>query len=363
MPAAPDPNAPSSRASRSTFRVAFSLTLCCLLAAPACKPKPRPPSRRSLPASVCEGQGGAATAAWLVANAPLAHTARARARAWLDKITLDLRDLDQHDIPGKRKLAELLGIYVELYDTAGAADRTAILTRVRAIATVTAEPQYHDLDKVDDAIFKRDSTSYLRVAFLMGHAGLDTTAYRKHIEVLRERLDRQMSTRGYNQQMIFHAYYRYFGLKEPYPLVEAKTVGVIPGRKSPYKLTQSEVYDLAHEVGARYDLEELAPDAAFLPADLAYLRWALDRLTVRYLMADNRDLAGELAISMAYLGFTDLAVFREAIDFLLQSQNPDGSWGAYQEARATYGTRLDVAMYLRTTVIATRALILTFAKL
>ena len=285
----------------------------------------------------------------------------ARAQAWLDKLTLDLRDLDQNGIPAKRKLAELLGAYVDLYQTANVADRATIWARLQMMTAPTAEPWYHDMDKVDDSTFKRDSTSYLRVAFLMGHAGLDTTAYRKHIEVLRERLDRQMSTRGYNQQMIFHAYYRYFGLKEPYPLVEAKTVGGIPGRKSPYKLTQSEVYDLAHEVGARYDLEELAPDAAFLPADLAYLRWALDRLTVRYLMADNRDLAGELAISMAYLGFTDLAVFREAIDFLLQSQNPDGSWGAYEEARATYGARLDVAMYLHTTAIAVRALALAFA--
>jgi hypothetical protein len=116
-----------------------------------------------------------------------------------------------------------------------------------------------------------------------------------------------------------------------------------------------------HEVGARYEREDKPPDGAFLVVDLAYLRWALDRLTVRYLMADNRDLVGELVISMAYLGFTDLAVFREAVGNLLQSQNPDGSWGAYQEARATYGARLDVAMYLHTTVIVVRALAVTFA--
>jgi len=95
---------------------------------------------------------------------------------------------------------------------------------------------------------------------------------------------------------------------------------------------------------------------------LVYLRWSLDRLTVRYLMADNRDLVSELAFCMAYVGFTDLAVFREAISALLQSQNPDGSWGSYQEARATYGPRLDVAMYLHTTAMAVKALAVTFAS-
>jgi hypothetical protein len=333
-----------------------------LLDAPACKPKPRPPSRPSLPASVCEGQSSAATAAWLTANAPLARTAKVRAQDWLDQLTLDLRDLDRNGIPAKRKLAELLSAYVDLYETASAADRSSIRTRLERIAAATKDPWYHDMDKVDDATFKRDSTSYLRVALLLDRAGLDTTAYRKQIERIHERLNRHMSARGHHQQMVFHNYFHHFGLKEPYPLVEAATVGVIPSRLSPYKLTQNQVYDLMHEVGARYEREDKPPEGAFLPVDLAYLRWALDRLTVRYLMADNRDLVGELAISLAYVGFKDLPVFREAMGSLLQSQNPDGSWGAYQEARATYGTRLDVAMYLHTTFIAVRALALAFAS-
>ena len=285
----------------------------------------------------------------------------ARAQAWLDKLTLDLRDLDQNGIPAKRKLAELLGAYVDLYQTANVADRATIWARLQMMTAPTAEPWYHDMDKVDDSTFKRDSTSYLRVAVLMDRAGLDTTAYRKQIQRIHERLNQHMPTRGHHQQMVFHNYYRHFGLKEPYPLVEATTVGVIPGRMSPYKLTQNQIYDLMHEVGARYEREDKPPDGVFQPADLASLRWALDRLTVRYLMADNRDLVGELAISLAYVGFTDLPVFREAMSSLLQSQNPDGSWGAYEEARATYGARLDVAMYLHTTAIAVRALALAFA--
>ncbi len=333
----------------------------CLLAAPTCKPRPR--VRASLPASVCEGPGSSATAAWLAANAPLAHAARDRARAWLDKITLDVRDLDRNGIPGKRKLGELLGAYVDLYQTANVPDRAAIRARLESIAAITAEPWYHDMGRVDDATFKRDSTSYLRIAVVMERAGLDTTFYRKQIQGIHQRLNQNMPTRGIHQQMVFHNYYQHFGLKEPYRLLEAATAGVIPKRLSPYKLTQNEVYDLMHEVGARYEREDKPPEGAFLVADLAYLRWALDRLTVRYLMADNRDLVGELAISMAYLGFIDLAVFREAMDNLLQSENPDGSWGAYEEARATYGARLDVAMYLHTTAIVVRALAITFAEI
>lgn len=299
----------------------------------------------------------------MAANAPLARVAEDRARAWLDKIALDLRDLDRNDIPGKRKLAELLSAYVDLYETGNRADRTAIRTRLQALAAVTNEPWYHTMDKVDDATFKRDSTSYLRVAFLMDRVGLDTAAYRKQIARVHERLNQHMPARGHHQQMAFHNYYHHFALKEPYSLVDAATVGAIPNRTSPYKLTQSETYDLAHEVAARYEREDRPPEGAFLPADLAYLRWALDRLTVHYLMTDNRDLVGELAFSIAYVGFTDLAVFREAIGALLQSQNPDGSWGAYEEARATYGTRLDVALHLHTTAVVVKALAVSFAGL
>jgi len=286
----------------------------------------------------------------------------ARAHSWLDKLTLDLQDLDRNGIPGKRKLAELLSAYVDLYETGRGADRSAVRTRLDTLAAITNEPWYHNMDKVDDATFKRDSTSYLRIALLMDRAGLDTTAYRKQIERIHERLNQHMPARGHHQQMVFHNYYHHFGLKEPYALVEASTVGVIPNRLSPYQLTQTQAYDLTHEVAARYEREDIPPRGAFLPADLVYLRWSLDRLTVRYLMADNRDLVSELAFCMAYVGFTDLAVFREAISALLQSQNPDGSWGSYQEARATYGPRLDVAMYLHTTAMAVKALAVTFAS-
>lgn len=328
---------------------------------PACKPKPRPPSRPSLPATVCEGPGRSTTLDWLAANASLARTTKVRAQAWLDKLALDLRDLDRNGISGKRKLAELLSAYVDLYETATGADRAAVQTRLQAVAAITNEPWYHNMDKVDDATFKRDSTSYLRVAFLMDRAGLDTTAYRKQIARIHARLNQHMPARGHHQQMVFHNYYHHFGIKEPYALVEASTVGVIPNRPSPYKLTQKEAYDLTHEVAARYEREDKPPAGVFLPADLAYLRWALDRLTVRYLMADNRDLVGELAFCIAYVGFTDLAVFREAIGALLQSQNSDGSWGAYEGARTTYGARLEVAMYLHTTAMAVKALSVSFA--
>lgn len=313
-------------------------------------PSPAPPR------IVCDQASAQQTSRWLDANAAAYRTALGRARAWLDALPLDVRELDKNNIPGKRKLGELLAGYQHLGAVAQPEQRRELEVRVRALAQATRQPWYHDMLNADDARFKRDSTSYLLVAFLLDQWGEDIGRYREEIKRIHPRLNQQMVSRGNHQQLVFHNYYVHFGLAEPHDMRQAASVGVIADRLSPFKMKGSDVYNLTHEVGARARSADVPRQDVFSAGELSYLRWALDRLTVHYTMAGNLDLVGELLIAITYMGMNDLPIAREALAFLLESQNPNGTWGQYDEARATYGAFTDQAMYLHTTVMGVQAL-------
>lgn len=305
---------------------------------------------------VCERASAADTNHWLDANAAVYRTALGRARAWLDALPFDVRELDKNNIPGKRKLGELLTGYQHLGAVADPETRRQLDQRVRALAAVTQQPWYHDLLTADEARFKRDSTSYLLVALLLDQWGVDVSRYREELKRIVPRLNQQMASRGNHQQLVFHNYYVHFGLVEPHDLRQAASVGVIADRLSPFKMKEADVYNLTHEVGARARREDVPSQGLFSAEELTYLRWALDRLTVHYTMARHLDLVGELLITIAYLGMGDLPITPEALGLLLESQNPNGTWGQYEDARATYGAFTDQAVYLHTTVMGIHAL-------
>ena len=87
----------------------------------------------------------------------------------------------------------------------------------------------------------------------------------------------------------------------------------------------------------------------------------VERQLVYRLMQKDADPAAELVSCMDYLGFTDSAVYREGLEFLLQSQRPDGSWGNYERQKAQLGeTVVDQQLYLHTTDVAIGALASAF---
>ena len=321
------------------------------------KPSPATPAP---PPIVGERASAQDTERWLDANAAAYRAALGRARVWLDSLSLDPRELDKNYLPGKRKLGELLSGYKYLGAVAEPEVRRQLDQRVRALATITQQPWYHDLLTVDDARFKRDSTSYLLVAVLLEEWGVDIGRYREEINRVHPRLNQQMMSRGNHQQLAFHNYYVYFGLTEPHDLRQAASVGVIADRLNPFKMKDADVYNLTHEVFTRTWREKSPAQGRFSASELNYLRWALDRLTVHEAMSRNLDLTSELLICIAALGMSDLPITREALALLLENQNPNGSWGQYDEARATYGAFTDQAMYLHTTGVAVYALATTF---
>ncbi len=285
-----------------------------------------------------------------------------KARAWLDHLEVDPIELRAHGVKGKKKLVELLDAYVRLLQvTDDDADRARIEARIREVTGVTRTDAYHDMLRVDDKVFKQDSTSYLRAAYLMEKLGLDTTRYREEIRRIHQRLDDHMARRGSHQRMAFHWYYQHFGLTEPFDLAAGYRAGVIASRLDPYRYRRTlQVYDLTHEIFVPYRFGEVLQSDFFSADDRAYLRHTLDRLTVFYVMARNPDLVAELTSCIRLLGFTDLAVYREAIGYLLEAQHEDGKWGDYERYRKKYGRYVDQGFYLHTTMVVLDALILGY---
>lgn len=313
-------------------------------------------SARTLPAS------GKTIDAFLNLNQARCREALVRTRNWLDALDVNPTDLRAHGIKGKKKLAELLDVYLRLYGLAAADDKKALQERIQGITVLTTSPAYHDMLRVTDQQFKEDATSYLRVAFLMDRFGLDTGVYRREIIKVLPRLNDHMKYRGSDQRMAFHLYYKHFGLEEPFPLQAAYQTGVISSRHDLdwFKQNKMEIYNLTHEIFVPYEFGEKLDAAFFSDPDKAYLRPLLADLTAYGIGLDDADITAELTSCLRYLHFTDLPIYQESLQYLLKSQWPDGKWGNYEQQRGYYGDYVNQAFYLHTTLVVVDALTTAF---
>ncbi len=285
-----------------------------------------------------------------------------RARQWFDRLEVDPVKLRAHGVKGKKKLAEILDSYMQIYGAARPEDRQNILSRVKTLCTVTGRTNYHNMLTINDLEFKQDATSYLRVAYLMERFDLDTDFYRQQILLAHPRLNSHMSTRGVDQRMAFHWYYKHFGLKEPFPLESAFQSGLIVSRKQAewFKERTMEAYNLTHEVFVPYKFGEDLDADFFTPDDKTYLRGVFENLIPWYIQKKETDLLSEFILCIFYLKMTDLPVYRDGLHFLLKSQNDNGSWGKYEQHRAIMGAYVDQGLYLHTTMVTLDALIIAF---
>jgi hypothetical protein len=283
-----------------------------------------------------------------------------RAKAWLDALRVDPIELRAHGINGKKKLVEQLDAYYSLWKVAAPADREALLSRIKRVVSVTYDPRYHDMLSISDAWFKQDATSYLRAALLMDRLGLDTRLYRTEIAKIHARLNAHMRQRGPHQREVFHWYYRHFGLEEPFPLEEARRDGIIAQRLDPALISDRAAYELTHEIYAPFEYGDKLDADPFDEEARKYVQDALRRLTRRYLSKRDPDLAGEFLECQHYLRMQEEPTYREAVTYMLRSQNPDGSWGSYPVQRAQLGDYVRQAYELHTTEVVIGALTVVF---
>lgn len=280
-----------------------------------------------------------------------------KATEWLDKLEVNPIELRKKDIKGKKNFTQQLDTYIRLYQIAKGEEKERILNRIKEIVKITENPAYHDMNQIDEKQFKQDSTSYLRACYLMSKVGLDTSYYLEEIRKILPRLNEQMKIRGSHQQMAFHMYYKHFGFEEPFPLAEGFKKGIIAQRKDPFLMDDMDTYHLTHEIFVPYDFgDKLENVDYFSSEDKKYLKNALNILMIYYIKVKNIDILAELVACTKYLNFVDLPVYKDALKYLFENQNPNGSFGDYEKKRATYGDLVNQAFYLHTTGVVIDAL-------
>ena len=278
-----------------------------------------------------------------------------RARTWFDTLKVDPIELRRHGIKGKKKLVELLDAYYRLWQVAAPEKRGPLIERIREVVSITYEDRYHDMLSTSDEWFKQDSTSYLRAAVLMERLGLDTRRYRDEITKIHQRLNNHMPRRGAHQRRVFHWYYQHLGLQEPFPLKDSLEAGLIAQRRDPAGMSAADVYALTHEVYALYEYGDKLDIDPFAEDQREYLYQALRFLVQRYISKSNPDLVAELLECQHYLRMQAEPAYREATDFLLATQNQDGSW-SYPRERHHSRDHVGERYQLHTTLVAMRAL-------
>jgi hypothetical protein len=301
--------------------------------------------RNSSRPTVAERQQSAQRAAW----------------TWLDQLEVDPVALIGRGVKGKKKLGEALSAYlVLLRHTVDPTQRKLISDRVRELAQHTARPEYHNMLECDIREFNQNSMSYLRVAWVLEHLEWDTTHYRTQLEAIRPRLEGSLAHRLPTARDQFKRYYEYFGWTLPAVLQNPNAEPSLVAKRTP--LTQyrrASAYALAHEVSVAHRFGMSRASNAFDREDRAYLRRVLPALIIRFSSSRqaNPDLVAELLSSMAYLDLRNVPAYQSGIQFLVRSQNPDGSWGAYEAQRSSLAGDTDTKLYLHTTMVALRALL------
>jgi hypothetical protein len=288
--------------------------------------------------------------------------AKAQARAWFDQLEVDPVDLIAHRVKGKKKLAEILEVYVHFREIADDnSERAAIQQRVEELARHTERSAYHNLGSAPQKELIENSMSYFRVLSLMQDFGLDTTYYREQLEAVKDRIDDHLEHRGEWQRAMFRKYYERFGLELPPILNENVDLsGVLAQRLPANRIGKADAYRLTHQVFVAFDYGRATQQDRLDEEDLAYLREVLPTLLHRAVAANYPDLAAEVLSCMTYLGWHREVPYVQAVDYLLSSQNPTGTWGSYEHYRAKMGDYVDQFVYLHTTMVVMRALIEVF---
>jgi hypothetical protein len=286
--------------------------------------------------------------------------AKTKAHNWISNLKFDLDYIQKKKLGDKKFLAEYLGFYWKLFKSEK--DKLAkeqILKQVQPYYNFTLKDEYHNMQDIDDKLFKKNSMSYLRVMWLLDELGFDISKYRQEVDRIKPRLDLHLKIRGNWQKEVFKEYYSFFDMKMPKTLQMTKiNNGVIAKQLAFEKYDRNKAYNFTHFVFAAFEYGNKTTQSRFNTSDIAYIKEILPKFTYHYRMVKpNIDLLGEFVTCMVFMGFTDTVEFQKSYNYLLLHQNDNGSWGSYEKARAKIGNDIDFRAYLHTTLVVLEALI------
>jgi hypothetical protein len=182
--------------------------------------------------------------------------------------------------------------------------------------------------------------------------GIDPAPVGQALAANRRMLDREIARDPVSLQAVFAAYLPASGVPSPIGIEACRATGMLANRPREIDLTLADVYYLTHEIFAYSDYA-MVPMREIPPAEAAYLRRILPFYTIFYLALGQVDVGAELITCMHAAGMRDTYGYREGIRVLLDRQNPDGSFGTAEPARAG-----DPAAYSHMTMNAMTALLL-----
>jgi hypothetical protein len=282
------------------------------------------------------------------------------ALAWVDSLDVDpIKLREERDMKGKKNYVQVLDIYHSLFSTtADPQKKEEYKNKTQELAQITHNWKYHDLNEINDTQFRQDSTSYLRAWYLINEFGFDTEYYITEIERVLPRLNSHLPSRGTNQKMAFVFYYGQLGYPINYTLAELFNNSEIRRKTGADELEEIDVYFITHEIFFLHDdnqMDLLTTD------DIAYLNETIKFWVNKTIAEANVDLLAELVMIMTQLEFVSISEYDTALRTILSSQNKNGSFGYYEDAREYYqkiGSKIDVDiyLYLHTTEVVLRAL-------
>lgn len=281
-----------------------------------------------------------------------------KALKWLDNLDVNPITLRKEmGIKGKKKFVELISIYMVLFqNTKNEKQRRKYKNIVSKLCKISKDLVYHDLNKISDKQFTEDSTSYLRAWYVMKELGLDTEYYKKQIFKIIPRLKTNLAARGTSQKIIFFFYFTELGLPPETTVEKIFEESMIRAKLKPEEYTYSEGYTLTHEIFNLYYNNALQ---ILHPEDLRYLKEIIPLLVTKYIYDDDIDLLAEFITAMTYLKMIDINEYDLAVNYLLSSQNENGSFGKYENLRSRYleiGIDIEYQRYLHTTSVSVKAL-------
>lgn len=275
-----------------------------------------------------------------------------RTNDFANNLNFDMEYIRNKGLGEKKFLAEYIGLFSKLYKVASEEEKLKIKQKIKPFYEETLKAKYHNMAKVDDKLFKKNSMSYMRILWLLNELDFDTSFYRKELVKVQKRMDDHMSKRGEWQKAVFEKYYTFFKIEKPTLIKYAnKFKGPITYRRPLSFYDRTKAYNLTHFVFVAYDYGNKITQTRFSKKDIDYLATILPQLIANFEAKGNDDIVGELLTCLVLVDKTATASFKKSYQRLLNRQNNDGSFGSYERLRKKYKNDVEFRAYLHTTLV------------
>jgi hypothetical protein len=283
----------------------------------------------------------------------------------------------ENGMKGKTFFVTYLNSYLLLSNAASDSEKIVYKNKISGLLNPLNTPEYHNLGVSPIKEFKQDIISYLNACRLLTKFGFDTDNYKKEIEKIHDRImdPAHLAARGVDNTMALTYMLEINGFDGPYtnceiyqrPACVMKSHPDISNIDLTDQMQTLKAYDITHEIFYLTNFGANPVECAS-PEDLEYAKNMVAVLLAKAMQQDNPDIAAELCVCLDYLGIRDHELYDVCIDYLLDGQNEDGSWGDYdwaeeyvRENRPDY--IVEVGLYLHTVRVVLWALELAEEKL